>query len=229
MSATRLTNDAEYLVWIGKNPQGFVLNIRKNNSKTYRKGHTAKCTTITIYKKGQKVGKAFCGDGYRKVVSNSRTDLDEWVKNNGGGSIEWTCNCNLASPVESIGQVLPAGAQQRYFPNEVSAPEKFIEGATQKVHVVRYERDDSARQICIDKWGIECSVCSLNFERRYGERGKGFIHVHHLKPLSEIKKEYVLDAKNDLRPVCPNCHAMIHRSEPVISIDELKAVFRKNQ
>ena len=45
----------------------------------------------------------------------------------------------------------------------------------------------------------------------YGEIGKDFIHVHHLIPLNEIGKEYIVDYKNDLIPVCPNCHAMLHR------------------
>jgi 5-methylcytosine-specific restriction protein A len=54
--------------------------------------------------------------------------------------------------------------------------------------------------------------------------GEGFIHVHHLKPLAQIGEQYELDPINDLRPVCPNCHAMLHRASPALSIDALRAL-----
>ncbi|MBP9616309.1 MAG: HNH endonuclease [Aliarcobacter sp.] len=54
--------------------------------------------------------------------------------------------------------------------------------------------------------------------------GKSFIHVHHLKSLTEIKKEYKINPIEDLRPVCLNCHAMIHKKNSAYSIDELKKV-----
>lgn len=46
--------------------------------------------------------------------------------------------------------------------------------------------------------------------------------VHHLKKLADIKAEYEVDPIKDLQPVCPNCHAMIHRQDPPIEIEELK-------
>ena len=67
-------------------------------------------------------------------------------------------------------------------------------------------------------------IFKIDFEKAYGEVGKNIIHVHHLKPLSEIKDEYKVDPENDLRPVCPNCHMIIHRRKPVFSIDEVKAM-----
>jgi 5-methylcytosine-specific restriction protein A len=48
--------------------------------------------------------------------------------------------------------------------------------------------------------------------------------VHHLLPLKHIKKAYKVDPITDLRPVCPNCHAMIHRREPMLSLEELRAI-----
>jgi hypothetical protein len=109
------------------------------------------------------------------------------------------------------------------FPDQIDDEKHFTEGAVMQVRVNVYERDPSARLECIKAWGISCSVCGFDFERIYGERGAGFIHVHHLRPLSKIGKEYRLNPKADLRPVCPNCHAMIHRFEPPLSIEELKA------
>ncbi|WP_211221636.1 HNH endonuclease [Desulfocurvibacter africanus] len=112
------------------------------------------------------------------------------------------------------------------FPDELPQNILITEGAKRQILVNTYERDSTARQKCIDKWGVKCSACGLDFEKKYGVRGAGFIHVHHLKPISQIGKEYTLDPANDLRPLCPNCHAMIHRSSPIISIDELKEVIK---
>jgi 5-methylcytosine-specific restriction enzyme A len=55
-----------------------------------------------------------------------------------------------------------------------------------------------------------------------GDIGKGFIHVHHLTQLSDIGQGYEVDPVKDLRPVCPNCHAMLHKKNPPYTIDEIK-------
>jgi 5-methylcytosine-specific restriction protein A len=80
-----------------------------------------------------------------------------------------------------------------------------------------YERDPRARKACLAHHGTNCSVCGFNFESRYGKIGEGFIHVHHLVPLSEVGEDYEVDPIADLLPVCPNCHAMLHRSDPPLS------------
>lgn len=100
------------------------------------------------------------------------------------------------------------------------------EGARRTVQVNVYERDPNARRKCIAKWGVKCSVCSFDFGERYGELGEGFIHVHHLKPLGEIGEQYELNPVTDLRPVCPNCHSMLHRKRPALSIEELHQLVR---
>ena len=65
-------------------------------------------------------------------------------------------------------------------------------------------------------------VCNFNFEKTYGDIGKGFIHVHHLNQISTIGEGYQINPIEDLRPVCPNCHAMLHQKNPPYPIDELK-------
>lgn len=107
-------------------------------------------------------------------------------------------------------------------PEEVNSPEIYEEGATKKVSVNVYERNPEARKKCLAEYGCVCQVCEFNFEDKYGELGKNFIHVHHLVPLAEIKQEYSLDPIKDLIPVCPNCHAMLHKTQPPIKIDKLK-------
>jgi predicted HNH restriction endonuclease len=108
------------------------------------------------------------------------------------------------------------------FPDEIS-PEGYHEGSVRKILVNAYERDPKARQKCIDYYGLSCKICSFSFEEEFGDLGRGFINVHHLKPLSEIGQEYKVDPIRDLLPVCPNCHAMFHRKEPALSVEEVKA------
>jgi len=66
----------------------------------------------------------------------------------------------------------------------------------------------------------------MSFEQRYGPIGKGFIHVHHKKPLAS-REVYNLDPVEDLVPVCPNCHAMLHTYDPPLTVDELKKAMQK--
>jgi hypothetical protein len=120
-----------------------------------------------------------------------------------------------------------SGQSEQEFPDDVCNPETVTEGAKLTVIVNKFERNSTARLKCIDKWGVACAVCGFDFEKKYGYRGAGYIHVHHLKPLSEIGEAYQLDPVKDLRPVCPNCHAMLHRTVPAISIDALKELLHE--
>ena len=95
-------------------------------------------------------------------------------------------------------------------------------GASKTITVNQYERNAAARKKCLDHHGYKCAVCAFDFEKIYGEIGKNYIHVHHLIPVSEIRKEYELDPISDLLPICPNCHAMIHITRPALSIKQLK-------
>lgn len=107
------------------------------------------------------------------------------------------------------------------FPDDLGADPHF-EGAHVTVLVNRFERDVEARRNCIEYHGARCQVCGLDFADEYGTIGKGFIHVHHIVPLSEVRARYVVDPVKDLWPVCPNCHAMLHRRRPPLTIEQLK-------
>lgn len=97
------------------------------------------------------------------------------------------------------------------YPEIIEESELIYEGVKKRVIVNKYERNLKARKQCIDYYGYDCKVCGMNFEERYGKVGKNFIHVHHIVPLSKIDEEYKVNPIKDLIPVCPNCHAMIHR------------------
>lgn len=113
------------------------------------------------------------------------------------------------------------------FPDEVDESGSYYEGSVRRVSVNAYERDSKARQKCIECYGLNCFVCGFNFGDTFGKLGEGFIHVHHLHPISGIGEAYKVDPINDLRPVCPNCHAMLHRRSPPLSIDELKQLLKR--
>ena len=107
---------------------------------------------------------------------------------------------------------------------QVSEKDGYREGDVQRVTVNRYERDPKARQACIEHHGIRCSVCDLCFEERYGDPGKGFIHVHHKRPLHRMRASKGVNPTTDLVPVCPNCHAMLHRRDPPYDVEQLKGL-----
>ncbi len=108
--------------------------------------------------------------------------------------------------------------------------EHLTEGMKRTIIVNSYERNPQARKICIEHWGTTCCICEFNFGAVYGQFGEGFIHVHHLTPISKIGKNYEIDPIKDLRPVCPNCHAILHKKSDTLSIEEVKnMIFETSQ
>jgi predicted HNH restriction endonuclease len=109
------------------------------------------------------------------------------------------------------------------YPDEISkqTAKNIFEGAKISIIVNAYERDTKARERCKETQGVTCCICGFDFEKVYGQLGEGFIHVHHLTPLSEIGEEYIVNPTEHLRPVCPNCHAMLHR-KGLLKPDELQ-------
>lgn len=101
------------------------------------------------------------------------------------------------------------------------------EGSMKRIMVNRYERDRVNRSICLHFHGTSCKVCNVSFGNEYGKIGEGFIHVHHLIPVSKISASYQFDPVKDLVPVCPNCHSMLHRREPPYTPEELADLISK--
>ncbi len=118
---------------------------------------------------------------------------------------------------------LPSAAEPGYFAEEVELPSAAMEGAIRQILVNAYERNAANRKACIEAHGTNCSVCGANFESLYGVVAKDYIHVHHLQPLSEVGKAHPVNPVSDMLPVCPNCHAVIHRKVPAYSVDEVRS------
>jgi predicted HNH restriction endonuclease len=132
----------------------------------------------------------------------------------------WEMHNNVSTALERLGWV--DSSTPPLIPDELPADQVYKEGSRVEIFVSAYERNRSARKACLNHYGFDCVVCGFNFRSVYGSSGDGYIHVHHITPMCEIGDSYVVDPIADLRPVCPNCHAMIHRTTPPMSIDGVK-------
>ncbi len=177
--------------------------------------HYGKLGRLIAKRIGKQIEPASDGEVYPLNV------LAEFV--GGAGHLEWWLWENLAVALEEL-ELVDFGSN--IFPEDVSREESLLEGTTYTVTVNVFERNPIARKICIEHHGSSCSICQFNFGEAYSNM-EGFIHVHHLRLLSEIREEYIIDPIKDLRPVCPNCHAVIHSKRPAYSIEEVRAMLKR--
>lgn len=112
---------------------------------------------------------------------------------------------------------------------ETLEPGTFPEGAVRRISVNAYERNAEARRICLAHYGAQCIACDVRFAEVYGSVAEDFIHVHHLRQLSSVGSDYQVDAIADLRPVCPNCHAVIHLRMPPYTIEEIREMISQTE
>jgi 5-methylcytosine-specific restriction protein A len=183
------------------------------------------------------------GTRYTRAMSSSNSDdFLTWIRRDYGDValakavsavsqhvdyFEKKRNVNLRAMRDILAKhaaLLPKTPDTFVSPEEVSPSTTHVEGSVRQTLVNVYERNPAARAACIAHYGSTCSVCSFDFGATYGEIGEGFIHVHHLKEISSIAKEYEVDPIEDLRPVCPNCHAMLHTRRPALSVAELSHI-----
>ncbi|AUS95485.1 HNH endonuclease [Clostridium thermosuccinogenes] len=138
-----------------------------------------------------------------------------------GGKFPWIMRPELVNAFE---EVFGQSDTESVYSGEIIIEDitSLPEGTVSQVFVNRYERNRKARNICIDYYGSKCAVCGFDFERTYGPIGKDKIHIHHLVPLSKVQKEYEVDPIQDLRPVCPNCHLIIHSKREPFTIEEVR-------
>ena len=140
------------------------------------------------------------------------------------GHWHWIMRKELAQAIKRLG--LPAPPLE-LMPGEMPENTRLTEGATYRVVVTAYERNPEARRICLAHYGTACAVCGFDFKASYGPIAEEFIHVHHIQMLASIGKEYSVDPVKDLRPVCPNCHSVVHLKTPPYTVEELKAIVIK--
>jgi predicted HNH restriction endonuclease len=166
------------------------------------------------------------GDSESQIMRTAESDVRAMLKSK-PSRIDSQPNASRAHKASRSGEGRNRVAPEKNFFGELTSTRSITEGAVKKVLVNRYERDPLARTRAIAIHGTKCKVCMFDFVMHYGEIGDGFIHIHHLNPLSLQKKSYQPDPIKDLVPVCPNCHAMLHSSDPPYSIEALQAIWER--
>lgn len=133
----------------------------------------------------------------------------------------WILRPELKTAMDTLDQCELALEKIEYFAGD-DIVTQLHEGAKVQAYVNRYERNPVARRKCLEYHGTTCVICEFDFGKVYGPVGNGFIHVHHIVPLSDTGSTYEVNFVNDLKPVCPNCHAILHQKNPPFSIAEVK-------
>ena len=106
--------------------------------------------------------------------------------------------------------------------------ESFVEGSKTLRYVTTYERHPQLRKQALAIHGLTCQGCDLDMEKRYGAYAQGLIHVHHVVPVSSYELPRSIDPSTDLVPVCPNCHAVIHRRKAqTLSVSDVRALLNE--
>jgi 5-methylcytosine-specific restriction protein A len=115
------------------------------------------------------------------------------------------------------------GEHENFSPGESDV----MEGEMKEGFYRRYERKKLYREACIAINGTKCQVCGKNLVDIYGPIADGFIEVHHIIPISTYANAKVIDPASDLVPVCPTCHAMLHRKNPPYTVEELRSLIKE--
>jgi 5-methylcytosine-specific restriction protein A len=106
---------------------------------------------------------------------------------------------------------------------DVESDTSAWEGSSYEVLSTRYERKQVNRDICLRIRGIRCLCCNRSMEEEYGSVARDLIEVHHVTPASAMGSQCRVNPTTDLIPVCPNCHRVLHKSDPPMLPEHLRA------
>lgn len=138
----------------------------------------------------------------------------------------WQLVRNLEIAIENLGWVKDMEVDNTVvkLETEINTDVKqlYREGKVERVFVNRFERDKRLREACLKIHKNKCAACKIDFKKMYGDDIPDIIHVHHIKPLREVRKEKYKSPLKDLIPLCPNCHAVVHSQKEIMSIENLR-------
>lgn len=157
------------------------------------------------------------GGWYHVIAPGWRSEVD--------GKFYWELRPEVREAFIALGWYAPL----RSADAGATGYEANLEGAEVLRLLSIYERDPVLRSACLAIHGHACSICGCDLGKVYGSLGEGFIHVHHIRPLGGENQERSTDPKTDLIPVCPNCHAMIHRGGVTRSPEEVRNTLKTQQ
>ena len=115
----------------------------------------------------------------------------------------------------------------RFKTNEII---EYNEGNVVERIAKEYERNPEVRNqfLATKSRPYKCAVCGFEFEKTYGKLGKDYIQVHHIEQLSKRKNKKT-SINKDLVCLCANCHSMIHRKDPCLTVKELKDIINNKK
>ncbi|WP_319548080.1 HNH endonuclease [Desulfogranum marinum] len=189
--------------------------------------------TLPLHK-GRKLNEKYRNpNGVGMKLANFRTfdpDYDKGLSSSSRLDREvWDCFSDDRERLYTIAEAIKANCSQ--IPSADELEDDDVEAEEGRILSRMHQKRERNKQLIkkkkqqvLNKLGkLECEVCGFNFELIYGEHGKGFIECHHKKPVSEIKIRETTKL-SDLAIVCANCHRMIHKSRPWLSLDEVKSM-----
>ena len=184
----------------------YVKNLKENHNFSREIDPTGSDFTKRLYK-----------ESLEKVLET----VPEEYENDFYRGYHWNC--------EVIERVRSASRHEINW-NEETIQEEAVgsaEGKRTVYYTTKYERSTKNREDAIRIHGTKCMICGFDFEQKYGELGKGYIEVHHIKPLATLEQEVVINPETDLICVCANCHRMVHRIRPwIFDRNKLKEIVR---
>lgn len=186
----------------------YVKNLKENHYFTKEIDPTGSDFTKRLYK-----------ESLEKVLET----VPEEYENDFYRGYHWNC--------EVVKRVRKASKYEINLDDETSQEEIDLrtEGRKTVYYTTKYERSQKNREAAIRIHGTKCMICGFDFEAKYGELGKGYIEVHHIKPLFELDEEVTINPEKDLICVCANCHRMLHRFKSyIVTPEELKQIVEDN-
>lgn len=100
----------------------------------------------------------------------------------------------------------------------------FLEGEKRATKTT--VRNAKLRDAAKKHWGLKCCCCGFDFAEFYGSFAAGSAIVHHLELFTNGQRRQ--STVDDVRVVCPNCHYVIHLTDPPMDVDHLKRLISKS-
>ncbi len=202
------------------------------NATVYREPQLIKNPTTLQKKNGLDTYRisASVADANLLPVGKRELIIPRAVKGGIGQSNVWFADKPESSEIVArVLSLIETGVDNGRLP-DVDSEASGLEGNPRLVVHLRRERNTAIvkkkkNEVLAQTGSLSCEVCNFDFEKVYGEYGKEFCEVHHLTPLS--KSDGVVKTElSDLAIICSNCHRIIHRTDPMPSIQALAKAVR---
>lgn len=182
-----------------------------NNTITLRKSKNENTLRIRSLKKTININDEFVFNNLHRVFSQLNISVPS-IKKKG-----------IRNKIKQIKSLTLEKSESKKEPD---SQHYFDEGFRTEIIKEVSKRHKSLVELAKRKYGKKCSVCEFDFGKTFGNHGDGFIEIHHLKPIAKGKRQTTIE---DVRPVCPNCHRMLHRGNVLLSIEDLKKIINKEK